>query len=97
MLPLKVTRRLAIGLLLSVSLALAAAWWIVHLRSPEARLGRYWARGNAALEAGRYGEAALDFRAVLQIGSRSAPAYYKLGLAYLRSGEMGAASLMIRS
>jgi len=87
MAPSQRTRRLAIGVVSLVAVALVVLGIAVAM-SPRARLLRHSRNGDALLAAGRYSEAALAFRAVLQIAPQAARAHYKLGLAYLRIGEV---------
>lgn len=59
--------------------------------SPEAKKERHLERGDAYFEEGKYREAVLEYRNVLQIENENAHAIEKAGLALFELGEFGQA------
>jgi tetratricopeptide (TPR) repeat protein len=71
---------------------LAGVALVTSACSPEKRKARYLARGQEAMQKGKYSEASILFRQALQIDPRFAEADYQLGMADLKLHQWKAAS-----
>lgn len=65
-------------------------------RSPQAAERRFLDRGAAVLAKHDYARAILEFRDAAQVAPKDAEPYYRIGLAYLGTGEIGNAAASFR-
>src|SRR5512139_2128635 len=75
-------RRVSLCLLIAVTVSCFPSC------SPEQKKAKHFKRGEAYLAESKPREAIIEFGNILQIDSKDALAYYKLGLAYLMAGQV---------
>jgi len=81
----------AVAIILAGVLALASC-----SRDPNVAKQRYYESANKYFDRGRYKEASIQYRNALKRDQRYGPAHYKLGLTYLKTGEVSNAVQALR-